>query len=141
MVKTFPSESFSRMEQLKSLDEIWKRSSSERVCTNFALFSIMSWRFSTLKSCLSFIGFHWTLMDFHLISLDFHWVSLDFHWTFIGFHRTFIGRQCTFIVLSLDDSVLSLDIHLISLDFHCGDYAKQTLFHATRNGIIYCRWL
>jgi hypothetical protein len=40
VVKTFPSESFSRMEQLKSFDEIWKRSSSERVCTNFALFSV-----------------------------------------------------------------------------------------------------
>ena len=49
VVKTFPSESFSRIEQLKSLDEIWKRSSSERVCTNFALFSMMSWRFSTLR--------------------------------------------------------------------------------------------
>ena len=49
VVKTFPSESFSRMEQLKSLDEIWKRSSSERVCTNLALFSMISWRFSTFR--------------------------------------------------------------------------------------------
>jgi len=31
VVKTFPSESFSLMEQLKSLEEIWKHSRSERV--------------------------------------------------------------------------------------------------------------
>ncbi|MCX6265738.1 MAG: hypothetical protein NTW16_00040 [Bacteroidetes bacterium] len=49
VVKTFPSESFSRMEQLKSLDEIWKRYSSERVCTNLAFFLMLSWRFSTFR--------------------------------------------------------------------------------------------
>ena len=31
VVKTFPSESFSRIEQLKSFDAVWKRSSSLRV--------------------------------------------------------------------------------------------------------------
>jgi hypothetical protein len=60
VVKTFPSESFSRMEQLKSLDEIWKRSSSERVWTSLALFSMTSWRFSTLRifsiMVISFFG-------------------------------------------------------------------------------------
>ena len=49
MVKTFPSESFSRMEQLKSLDAVWNLSSSLRVWTSFALFSITNWRFSTLR--------------------------------------------------------------------------------------------
>ena len=49
VVKTFPSESFSLMEQLKSLEEIWNRSSSERVWTSFALFSTTSCRFSTLR--------------------------------------------------------------------------------------------
>lgn len=49
VVKTFPSESFSRIVQLKSLEEIWKRSSSERVCTSLALFSMTSCRFSILR--------------------------------------------------------------------------------------------
>ncbi len=49
VVKTFPSESFNLIEQLKSLDEIRNFSNSERVCTNFDLFSMISWRFSTLR--------------------------------------------------------------------------------------------
>jgi len=60
VVKTFPSESFNRMVQLKSLDEIWKRSSSERVCTSLALFSMTSCRFSILRifssMVISFFG-------------------------------------------------------------------------------------
>jgi hypothetical protein len=52
VVKTLPSESFSRMEQLKSLDAVWNLSSSLRVWTSFALFSMTSWRFSTLRNLL-----------------------------------------------------------------------------------------
>jgi len=48
VVKTFPSESFSLRVQLKSFDEVWNFSSSERVPTSLSRFSTMSCKFSIL---------------------------------------------------------------------------------------------
>jgi hypothetical protein len=68
VVKTLPSESFRLMVQLKSLEEIWKRSSSLRVCTSLALFSMTSWRFSILRifsiMVISFFGSGAGMTDF-----------------------------------------------------------------------------